>query len=107
MSAFPAIPFTYASRQESLQDRRIKRGTDGSPRIRTFWSGKFRLAVHFELLEAADRASIEAHFAANESISFDFDWDGTTYACIYGEHPFKWTPQPGDRWALDMDLEIE
>lgn len=107
MSAFPSIPFEYDSRQEPLQERKLTRATDGTARLRTFWSGKYKLVIQFKQLSAADRTSIESHFALNESNSFDFDWDGTTYVCLYGEHPFKWSPQPGGLWALTMELETE
>lgn len=107
MSAFPTLStsYTYASRLQSLQDRKVRRGTDGSARIRTLWAGLNGISVVYEYLTTSDKAAVEAHFAANAGNSFDFDWDGVTYTVCYADQPFAWDPQPGSRWKLELQLE--
>lgn len=105
MSAFPSVLYTYDSTEKGEQLRKVVRFPgDGSARVRELWSGKGRITIKFEGISAAERASIEAHRAAHAGVAFDFDWNGATVSCIYGEEAFDWQPARGGLWNMTMDL---
>lgn len=104
MSAFPSIPFTYASDIEDEAERSVDRATDGTPIVREFWSGKGKFRVVFEQLTGTERDAIRAHRAAHALVAFDFDWGGTVYSCVYGEAPLKWKPEKPGLWGLVLEL---
>lgn len=105
MSAFPVFDITYGSRVRPLQERRILRDMEGNGRIRVFWSGKNQITLEIQGLTDADKATVEAHYAANQTQTFAIDWAGTGYTVAYGESPLDWTPEPTDRWTLKAVFE--
>lgn len=108
MSAFPTLPWTLASRERWLDDRSVRRATNGAGRGISRWDGKKKgFELDFKLLEAADKAALETHYDAHRTASFDFVWrDGQTYVCLYGEQRVDFSTASATRWGGKILLEV-
>lgn len=85
MATLPSPPyFTRTSPKTTIPAYVSARDDGGGARSRQKWTGE---AAHFRLiyprLEAADVATLEAFYDANQNVSFTLDWKGTNYTVIF------------------------
>jgi len=91
VSAYPSIACSYESKASVDAGLQIDRADDGSVRARRFYAADtagFEL-VH-DLVTAAQRDQILAHYAAHRAVTFAFTWpgNGVTYnAMLYAAAP--------------------
>ena len=107
MSAFPVLPWTVKSRERWLDDREIRRATNGKARGLARWDAKVRaFELDFAVLSDAEKAALEAHYDAHRTLAFDFVWrDGQTYLVVYGDKETQLGIMKVLSWSGKLTLE--
>lgn len=107
MSAFPTLPWTKKSRERWIDDREVRRATNGAARVLSRQDAKKKaFDLEFDLLQDAEKASLEAHYDAHRTIAFDFTWrDGVTYSVVYGAKNGDLGIESVIRWSGKLTLE--
>lgn len=107
MSAFPSLPWTLDSRERWTDQREVVTATNGARRGRSYQAAKTRaFDLDFKLLSDADKATLEAHYDAHRTLTFDFTWrDGATYTVIYGDKDIDFGTRSATRWSGKITLE--
>ena len=105
MADFPALDPSQGSFLEPRDGRLIDFDGDGKVLVRKLYAtdrGTFKLK--FEL-NAAERGTLMAHYAANQLTTFNFTWieDGVTYQVKYTKAPVI---HPGEVEHRDVDVEL-
>lgn len=105
MATYPStIKQSVASTFGPLDDIKVDRASNGTPRIRAIFTRQPRVGniVH-EGVTAAQKATLDAFYTTNRLIAFSFVWagDGVTYSC-YFSGPIEARPLPGNYWHLSM-----
>lgn len=105
MASFPALDPSKGSYFEPRESRQIDWDGDNRAHIRDLGGdggGTFKLK--FEL-DAADRNTLMAFYAANALIPLDFTWieDGVTYQVQFARRPVI---RPGEVERRDVDVEL-
>lgn len=103
---YPDLPTAYGSDPDPLAMTKIDRADDGSARGRALGSDKVRFKLVHPRLSAADKATLDAYYAANRLLEFDYvsKTDGNTYTCIFVKAP-RPEVHPGSRWTMTVELE--
>lgn len=107
--AYPSLRQSYASKESRLSGRQVDRATNGAPRGRVFFTSQKKTfqVVHTGMTDA-DKATIEAFYAANSLLSFSFVWryDAATYTCIFGadEPTYTRIPKSDRLWEITVML---
>ena len=104
--AYPDLPTAYGSDPDQLAMIKIDRADDGSARARALGSDKVRFKLEHPRLSSADKATLDAYYAANRLLEFDYvsKADGNTYTCMFAKAP-RYEVHPGSRWTATVDLE--
>ena len=105
--AYPSFTVTYESGEQQLFGRQIDRATNGTPKIRQLYAGvKKTFKLKHQALNATDKATLEAFWAANALNSFTFTWpaDGVAYTVVFGADDPVFTPVPVNRWDAEVLL---
>lgn len=108
MSTYPTFGCGQAigSTEDILDDLQVDRASNGTPRIRAIYSAtKRQFSVLHPCATAAEKAALDAFYAANRLISFSFVWagDGVTYTCYFAAPP-KRTPVLGVYWEITCEM---
>lgn len=102
--AYPSFAQHVGSDVRYLSDRVVTRDTGGGARASSFYDAVKRQFTIRHRLSAADLATLEAHWEANQTASFDFTWagDSQTYTVIYGARGLQVSPG-----AVHHDVAVE
>jgi len=89
VSAYPRLPTLRESECEVLSGHEPVRATNGALHMRRMFTGEKRNFSLAHVLTAAQRAELQAHYAAHRDSSFAFTWgeDGQTYTVSYAAAP--------------------
>jgi hypothetical protein len=89
VSDYPRLPTLRESEAEVLSGHEPVRATNGALHMRRMFSGEKRNFSLAHVLTPAQRADLEAHYAAHKDASFSFTWaeDGQAYTVSYGAAP--------------------
>lgn len=104
--AYPALLQTTASRETQLTGRQLDRATNGAAKVRLFFATTKRVFnVNHALMTSAQKAQLDAFYAANATNSFDFVWagDSATYTVIFGDADLQWE-SIGVFWQITVNL---
>jgi hypothetical protein len=106
MATYPVLPTSYGSDPEPINSIEIDRAVDGTARARSFQStDKVRIPVKHPRLTADQKATLEAFYAANRVIPFDYAAiDGVTRSCMF-KRPPRWKRAAANRHDADVELE--
>lgn len=102
MAAYPNIAQDLDSTETVLDDVQVDRATNGAPRVRALYTAlKREFSVVHRWATGAEKASVEAFYAANRLVSFTFVWkgDGATYTCCFAGAP-NYKPLRGGTWEI-------
>lgn len=108
MANFPTltvVPNT-SSQQVTLDDLAVDRASNGTPRVRAFYTApKKKFVLVFEGATAADKASVEAFYTTNRLLAISYTWpgDGSAYTCYFGA-PIQYQPLPALYWRITVEL---
>ena len=104
--AYPALLQTTQSRETQLTGRQLDRATNGAAKVRAFFASPKRVfSVAHSILTNAQKAQLEAFYAANATNSFDFVWagDSATYTVVFGDADLQWE-SIGAFWQITVSL---
>jgi hypothetical protein len=104
VASFPALDPSKGSFLDPRDGRVIDYDGDGKVLVRKLHDDAGTFKLKFEV-DAADRATLMAHYAAHELAIFDFAWieDGVTYQVKYVKAPVI---HPGEVEHRDVDVEL-
>lgn len=87
--AYPSLPQLLGSTAKQIDERVTERASNGTLRARMLASGRKQQFELRHVLDATDRAILDAHYDANRAAEFDLDWslDGATYTVVYAAPP--------------------
>jgi len=94
MATFPTFSQHVTTASKLLDDVRIDRAANGTARARVFYAAaKYEFDVVQAALTPAQRATLEAFYAANRLLTVDFvsDFTGATHTCFM-EGPPEFMP---------------
>ena len=104
---YPTLVQSYDSKEKRIGGRQLDRATNGTPKVRSFFSAEKKAwtLVHPDIT-AAEKATFEAFYSANSLTSFTFTWaaDATSYTVLFDANEPTYTPRPGNRWTITVDL---
>lgn len=108
MAAYPTFDCGQAigSTEDILDDLQVDRASNGTPRIRAFYSAtKKQFSVLHPYATSAEKVALDAFYAANRLISFTFVWagDGATYTCYFAAPPRR-VPVAGVYWEITSEM---
>lgn len=106
MATYPALPTEYRSDPQPITRLAIDRAEDGTARGRAYHAAdKVKIKVIHPLLTAADKATLDAFYATNRLIQFDYEAiDGVTRSMLFAA-PIQYERHPGSRWTASVDME--
>lgn len=106
MANYPDLPTAYGSDPDPLAMLKVDRAEDGSARARALGGDKMRFKLEHPRLSSADKATLDAFYAANRLIEFTHTSkaNGNTYTCIFGKAP-RWEIHPGARYTATVEIE--
>lgn len=90
MPAYPTLPISAPAKMGRNAERYLDRASNGSVRARVFATvAKRTFEFEHQYLTDAQKATLDAFYAANLAASFTFVWpgDGVTYTCIFASEP--------------------
>lgn len=108
MAAYPtfACGQSYGSTETIVDEIQVDRATNGGVRIRSFYTSTLKaFSVKHAMATPAEKAALDAFYATNRLISFDFLWkgDNTTYTCQFASPPVR-QPVEGVYWEISCEL---
>ncbi|MBK7082348.1 MAG: hypothetical protein IPH55_17025 [Betaproteobacteria bacterium] len=94
--AYPTLPLQRTSKPIRRDGRDEQRAVGGTTYVRNFYTAdKVDWELRHKALTASELATLEAHYAANATATFDFYWplDGVTYTGLrYGAGALQYEP---------------
>lgn len=106
MPTYPTLRTEYGSSKSTNVDRVVDRATNGSARARIFFtSTKASFSLKHNAITSAEKVTFETFHLTNLSavFSYTFPGDGLTYTCLFASEP-TYTPVPGNRWDISVEL---
>lgn len=107
MATYPTLATRYGSDPEPLISIEIDRAEDGTARGRALLSAdKVKITVEHPYLDATDKATLAAFYAANRLLSFDYTspTDGVARVMLFAA-PIRYERTPGNRWTARVAME--
>lgn len=107
MATYPVLPTSYGSDPKPINSLAIDRAEDGTGRARSFYStNKVTIPVKHPRLSTADKATLDAFYAANRLLPFDYVSlaDGATRSCVFAAPP-AYTRLPGAFHDAAVEME--
>jgi hypothetical protein len=107
MATYPTLPTAYGSDFKPINDIEIDRAADGTAYVRSFFSAsRGSASVKHPRLTAADKATLDAFYATNRLLEFDYvsPADGVSRSCVFKGAP-AYTVRPGARYDASVEIE--
>lgn len=106
MAAYPTLPTEYGSDPVPATSLVIDRAEDGTGYARSFGVDKVKFKLTHRRITAADKAVLDAFYAANWLLAFDYTSpsDNVLRSCLFAGQ-IAWKYEPGDRWTATVMVE--
>lgn len=106
MATYPTLPTRYGCDFTPATSLVIDRAEDGTGRARSYGADKGKAKVVHPYLDAADRAVLDAFYAANRLLPYDYTSpaDNVMRSCMFAG-PIDWKREPGSRWTATVGME--
>ena len=109
MDNYPALSPSFKSTIEYLDGIEVTRAKDGTPRVRSFWSGRRvgKMVLSHLGLSAANRTTLEAFYDAHRTAKISYSSRLTNYQSVtcYLVSPPQFEPsQAPGQWDCTINL---
>lgn len=106
MANYPTLDTAYGSDPEPIGKPAIDRAEDGTARVRNYASDKVRIKLAHPWLNATDKATLDAFYAANQllEITYVSPSDSVSRTCVFAAAP-SYKREVGSFWTATVMLE--
>lgn len=107
MAAYPSFRQLIGTRVIDIDGQAVSRATSGKPKIRNWFSQKWRSFKVLHNLDATDKNTLMTFYDTEKgnTVDFTFDGDSVVYTCR-----FSGPPQIGEisngRWPISVSLIV-